>query len=63
MRCKTVNFLRSGPDLQPGDVRDSERQCGPRSPVRPQDVPRAAAPGEMCPQLSGQQETKQQAGR
>ena len=55
--------MRSGPDLQPGDVRDSERQCGPRSPVRPQDVPRAPTPGEMCQELSGQQETKQQAGR
>ena len=55
--------MRSGPDLQPGDVRDSERQCGPGSPVRSQDVPRAATPGEMCPQLSRQQETKQQAGR
>ena len=56
-------FPAPGPDLEPGHVRHGVSLSGALPPVRPQDVPRAAAPGEMCPQLSGQQETKQQAGR
>ena len=51
VRCKTVNFLRSGPDLQPGDVRHGVGHCGPGPPLRPQDVPGAAPPREMCPEL------------
>ena len=53
------NFLPSGSDLQPGDVRHGVCHGGPGPPIRSQDVPGAAPPGEMCQELPGQQETKQ----
>ena len=55
----TDNFPASGPDLQPGDVRHGVRHGGPGPPLRSQDVPGAAPPGEMCEELPGEQETKQ----
>ena len=45
-----------GPDLEPGDVRDGVGLGGALPPVRAQDVPRAAPPGEVRPHLPRQQE-------
>ena len=56
---ETLNFPPSGPDIQPGDVRHGVRHGGPGPPLRSQDVPGAAPPGEMCQELPRQQETKQ----
>ena len=46
-----------GPDLEPGDVCDGVCLGGALPPVRAQDVPRAAPPGEVRPHLPRQQET------
>ena len=46
----------TGADIKFVHVCDGERECGPVSPVRAQDVPRSSASGKVCKKLSGCQE-------
>ena len=50
------HLFAPGTDLQPVYVCDGQRYSGPVPAVRTEDVPGAAAPGEVCQELPGDQE-------